>query len=111
MPSYPPLPVPQKLREYLADYPECIAEIEGRLARYSAKPNPVQPYDGALWAIEGVVERMAIEARELAEKARQRGDVAVTEAANTKRLQLLGLLPIYSDELSDHIRDVWGITP
>jgi hypothetical protein len=111
MPAYPPLPVPQKLREFLADYPECIAEIADELAHYSSKPSPLQPYDGALWAIEGVIERMAMEAAELAEQARERGDLAGAEAANAKRLRFLGLLPIYSGELSDHIRDVWGITP
>jgi hypothetical protein len=112
MPAYPPLPVPQKLREFLADYPECIAEIADELAHYSSKPSPLQPYDGALWAIEGAIERMAMEAAELAEQARERGDLAAAEAAEAKDLRLLHSRSFASGgELSEFIRQNWGITP
>ena len=114
MPPYPPIPVPQKLREFLADYPECIAEIEQRLARYSAKPSKLQPFDGALWALEGVTERMMLEARELSEQASERGDAALAEAAKAKERRLMDAASLrfrLIEGVFEHIRDVWGLTP
>lgn len=114
MPPYPPIPVPQKLREFLADYPECIAEIEQRLARYSEKPDPLMPFDGALWALEGVTERMMLEARELSEQARERGDAALAEAAKAKERRLMDACQDvvgFAVGVRQHIKDAWGITP
>lgn len=111
---YPPIPVPEKLREFLADYPECIAEIEQRLAHYSTKPSKLQPFDGALWALEGVTERMMLDARELAEQAQERGDLAMAASEKAKERRLMDALALrfrLGEGVFEHIRDVWGVTP
>ena len=64
MSKLPPPPVPEKLREMLKDYPELIQEIRDTLDGYAKKPNPLQPFDGALWLLEDTLSTFAVDARE-----------------------------------------------
>lgn len=114
MSAYPPPPVPQKLRAFLADYPDAVAAIEQSLAVYAAKPNPAMPFDGAIWTIEAVLEAHALDARDAAKVAKERGDLSEAAAADAKELRLIhaamGLVGRL-DGLREHIADVWGVTP
>jgi hypothetical protein len=114
MSAYPPPPVPQKLREFLSEYPDAIAEIEQSLVRYAGKPNMAMPFDGAIWAIEAVIEGLALDAREAARSAKSNGDLSEAQALEARETRLLharmGIIGRL-DGLREHIADVWGVVP
>ncbi len=114
MPAFPPPPVPKMLEEFLADYPEVIAEIGESLKRYAEKPSILMPFDGAIWTIQAALEGMALDARDAATLAKEQGDDSAAESALAKELRLLhagiGLVGRLGG-LREHIAEVWGVTP
>ncbi|WP_374012333.1 hypothetical protein [Pseudoxanthomonas koreensis] len=86
MPSPPPPPVPQKLREMLEDYPEHIERLKEALDEYAKKIFHLMPFDGAIWAIEGRLETFYSEARAELQAAEASGDVTAIELAKAKKL-------------------------
>src|SRR5690606_35032777 len=85
MPSPPPPPVPQKLREMLEDYPEHIERLKEALDEYAKKIFHLMPFDGAIWALEGRLEAFYSEAHAELQAAEASGDVAAIELAKAKR--------------------------
>ncbi|MEA9914797.1 hypothetical protein VDG39_19175 [Xanthomonas campestris pv. raphani] len=80
----PAPPVPQKLRELLRDYPELIQRLQDVLDDYIRKPNPLIPFDGAIWALEGRLESFISEAREELDLAHASGDANAVKMAEEK---------------------------
>lgn len=86
MPSAPPPPVPQKLREMLKDYPEHIERLEGTLNRLIEKPmHGADPFDRAIWLLEGRLETFYSEARDELAAAEASGDAEAIERAKEKK--------------------------
>lgn len=86
MPPLPP-PVPQRLREMLKDYPEHIARLQEVLDSMLAKPSHgVDPFDRAIWKLEGRLETFISEAREELKEAEASGDPVAIERAKAKEL-------------------------
>lgn len=77
-------PVPQKLRELLKDYPDLIQRLQDVLDHYVRRPNPITPFDGAIWALEARLESFIFEAREELESSRLEGDSQKIEIAKNK---------------------------
>lgn len=79
-----PPPVPQSLRELLADYPELIQSLQEVLDAYIKKPYILMPFEGAIWALEGRIGSFMSEASEELEAAYASGDPAAIERAEKK---------------------------
>ncbi|MBB6244934.1 hypothetical protein [Rhodanobacter sp. MP1X3] len=86
MPNLPPPPVPQKLQEMLKDYPELIQELQDTLDSYVKKPNPLQPFDGAIWLLEDTLSSFISEARDELKAAEAGADAQAISQAETKKL-------------------------
>jgi hypothetical protein len=56
-------PVPLGLCEMLKDYPEYVLRIQQTLNDYVSKPFALIPFDGAIWALEGMFDELMPEAR------------------------------------------------
>ncbi|WDM68664.1 hypothetical protein [Xanthomonas cucurbitae] len=65
--------VPQELCEILQEYPELIQRLQDVLDDYVRRPNPITPFDGAIWALEGRLESFISEAHEELESAKLEG--------------------------------------
>lgn len=106
MPQLPPPPVPQGLRSMLRDYPEHIERLQEALNAYSLKPFKLMPFDGAIWALEGRLERFCLEADAELETAKANNDPERITLAKAKQFAFsrargnMGLLT----DLQDHIR-------
>ncbi|XUP36321.1 hypothetical protein WAE31_20500 (plasmid) [Xanthomonas axonopodis pv. vasculorum] len=85
----PPVPVPQKLRKILKDYPELIQRLQQVLDAYIRKPYTLLPFDGAIWALEGRLESFISEARDEFEAAEASGDATAIEKAEKKEFLML----------------------
>ncbi|MFZ5657085.1 MAG: hypothetical protein ACOY37_08540 [Pseudomonadota bacterium] len=78
-------PVPQRLREMLKDYPEHIQRLREVLNRIVEAPSHgVDPFDRAIWLLEGRLETFIAEAREELKAAEACGDEEAVEAAKAK---------------------------
>jgi hypothetical protein len=84
VPTLPLPPVPLKLQEMLKDYPELIQELQDTLNSYVKKPNPVQPFDGAIWLLEDTLSSFISNARAEVKAAEAHGDVQAVERAEAK---------------------------
>ena len=90
MPKFAPPPVPLYLLEALKDYPELIQKIQDRLNNVVFNPFPgTEPFDEAIWAVEGVMEPAYIDASAELEATKQTGDAQAIERANQKMLVML----------------------
>lgn len=87
--SSPP-PVPKRLREILADYPVLIERLQDVLVYSAARPNreTLNPFDSAVWMLEGQLEEFLMEARSARREAEASGNEASIFAAIEKE-QLL----------------------
>ncbi len=82
-----PPPVPAKLREIFKDYPGHIARLQEALNALLADPAPgVDPFERAVWLLEGRIETFAQEARAELETAEAGGDASAIEKAQSKRV-------------------------
>ena len=85
----PPVPVPQKLRELLKDYPEHIERLQEALNTIIAKPSFGTPqFEVAIWALEGRTGTFVTEAQDELESAKLAGNPAAITAAE-KKLDLM----------------------
>ncbi|WP_152239186.1 MULTISPECIES: hypothetical protein [Xanthomonas] len=82
LPSSPP--VPQKLQEILGEYPEKIQKLQNVLDNYCKNPNPLMPFDGAVWILQDTLGSFILEAREELKNAKAGGDPLVIENAKRK---------------------------
>jgi hypothetical protein len=89
MPTLPPPPVPQGLRELLKNYPGHIQRLQDALNSYVQKPFRPMPFDGAIWALEGRLEAFILEAREELENAETGGDQDSVARAKEKEMLFL----------------------
>jgi hypothetical protein len=81
----PPPPVPQRLREMLKDYPEHIHTLQEDLNKVASKRHPgVDPFDVAIWMLEGSLGTFISEARAELEAAQASGDAGAIERAEAK---------------------------
>ncbi len=86
MPHLPPPPIPQTLRDMLKDYPEHIERLQEVLNTMLTKPSHgVDPFDRAIWKLEGRLETFISEARGELKAAEAIGDPAVIELAKAKK--------------------------
>lgn len=88
MPTLPPPPVPQKLREMLKDYPEHIEALQQSLNQLVEKPkHGVPQFERAVWAIEDQLDVFFSEAKLKLEAAEAGGDAeAIAKAFQVERL-------------------------
>ena len=85
MPNLPPPPVPQKLRDMLKDYPEHIEGLQQSLNRLLEKPmHGVDPFDRAIWLLEGRLETFISEAGDELKAAEASGDAPAIQKAKDK---------------------------
>ncbi len=81
----PPVPVPQKLRELLKDYPEHIERLQEVLNTIIAKPSFGTPqFEVAIWELEGETSLFISEAQEELEAEKSAGDPQSIAAAEKK---------------------------
>jgi hypothetical protein len=85
MPTLPPPPVPQGLRELLKDHPGHIQRLQEALNSYVQKPFRLMPFDGAIWVLEGKLETFIAEARQEIGNAETGGDPGAIALAKAKR--------------------------
>jgi hypothetical protein len=89
MSNIPSPPVPQPLRVMLKDYPELIEDLQQRLNRLIAKmegrPNATPPFERAIWLLEDSFSSFRSDANKELKVAEQSGNLALIEAAKTKR--------------------------
>jgi hypothetical protein len=86
----PPPPVPQGLQEMLKDYPEHIQTLQDDLNKVVSKRHPgVDPFDVAIWMLEGALETFISEARMELKAAEASGDTVAIERAKAKELLML----------------------
>lgn len=85
MPTLPPPPVPQGLRELLKDYPDHIQRLQEALNSYVQKPFRLMPFDGAIWVLEGSLETFIAEARQEIGNAETDGDPEAIALARAKK--------------------------
>lgn len=75
-------PVPKGLRDMLKDYPEHIVRLQEALNAVVEHPaSGVDPYDRAIWAIEGRIETFIAEARKSLRAAEAQNDEALIARA------------------------------
>lgn len=84
--GYPLPPVPEKLREMLVGYPELISRLQETLSRSAERSRrvPVDPFEDAISALEGRLEKFASEARRELKEAEEAGDSLLIRAAFAK---------------------------
>ena len=80
-----PPPVPQKLRKMLKDYPEHIARLQEVLRHVvETSSDGVDPFDRAIWALEGRLDTFHSEAREELKAAEALGDAEAAARADQR---------------------------
>lgn len=78
-------PVPKRLAELLVDYPQHIQQLQIALDRVAARPVTSTPaFELAVWAIEGALEELNVQARKELEMAGKSGDAETLAAADAK---------------------------
>lgn len=77
-------PVPQRLRDMLADYPELIEALAGTLKAAAANPRGNPPYEMAIWALEDMLSQFVSDARDELEAAETGGDPQAIQRADDK---------------------------
>ncbi|WP_374012332.1 hypothetical protein [Pseudoxanthomonas koreensis] len=88
MPSAPLPPVPQKLREMLEDYPDCVQRLQESLGRYVGNPSCRDPFRGAILELQGTLEALSAEAGNELAAAEAAGDTGMIGSASKKGHQL-----------------------
>jgi ABC-type nitrate/sulfonate/bicarbonate transport system substrate-binding protein len=84
--NLPPPPVPQKLREMFADYPELIQRLQEALDYYVEKALEHKPYDGAIQALLNILTELGSEARVELKAAKASGDATSIVRADKKNI-------------------------
>jgi hypothetical protein len=85
MPSLPPPPVPQRLREMFKEYPEHVVRLQEVLNHVTQTSSAgVTPFDRFVWVLESRLGTFASEAREELKIAEASGDYDVIEKAKSK---------------------------
>jgi len=73
----------------LIDYPECIDRLQATLDWFAETSSAgLDPYDRAIWLLEGCLETFISEAREEIEAAKRAGDQTALEAAHKRALRM-----------------------
>lgn len=86
MPSMPP-PIPRKLREMLADYPEHMQRLQEALNTVVETPSKVTPpLEAAIWALESRLGAFVAEARKRLRTAVESGDADAISSATEQEL-------------------------
>lgn len=87
MPSSPLPPVPQKLREMLAEYPGHIQILQDDLIEVANKKSPTPPFERAVWTLEDAMSGFVSAARKELKDAQATGDAeAIAKAEAKERL-------------------------
>ncbi len=87
MPSSPLPPVPQRLREMLAEYPEYIQILQDDLIDVAKKKSVTPPFERTVWTLEDALSAFVSEARKELESAQAAGDPeAIAKAEAKERL-------------------------
>ncbi len=82
----PPPPVPAPLREMLKDYPGHIERLQEALAEVQIKKSSgVDPFERAIWALEGRLGTFISEVHEELEATKASGDPQAIAQASEKR--------------------------
>jgi hypothetical protein len=79
-------PVPQKLREMFADYPEVIQRLQEALDCYVEKGLEHKPYDGAILALLNILTDLGTEARVELKAAKASGDATSIVRSDKKNI-------------------------
>ncbi|ALN65591.1 hypothetical protein GLA29479_4761 [Lysobacter antibioticus] len=77
-------PVPPRLRDMLADYPELIEALAGALNAAATNPRGNPPYEMAVWALEDMLSHFVSDARDEFEAAEAGGDPQAIQRADDK---------------------------
>ncbi len=84
MPSLPPPPVPQRLREMLAEYPGHIQILQDDLIEVANKKSPTPPFERAVWTLEDALIGFVSEAKKELKDAQVTGDAEASAKAEAK---------------------------
>ncbi len=103
-------PVPAALREALKNYPEYLSRLQDTLNTLIREPAPgVDPFERAVWLLDGQIEAFYHEAQSELNAARAGGDARTVEAAKAKSTLMIQAGSkaswIADKDLSDYIRD------
>lgn len=83
----PPPPLPKKLREILADYPDLIGRLQEVLSSSAERSHriPFMPFDDAISALDGRISTFLYEARDELASAEAGGDQRLIDGAKRKK--------------------------
>jgi hypothetical protein len=104
MPTIPPPPVPQKLREMFKDYPELIQRLQGALDDYVDRPTS-EPFDGAILALLDTLSALSSEVRAGLQVAEASGDAVAVEHQLRKKAVLFNAGHIVFEQVD--MDDLW----
>ncbi len=79
-----PAPVPQRLREMLAEYPGFIQILQDDLIEVANKKSPTPPFERAVWTLEYALSGFVSEAKKELKDAQATGDAEVIGKAEAK---------------------------
>ncbi len=86
MPALSPPPVPARLREMLKDYPGHIERLQEALNVLVNEPSAgIDPFERAVWLLEGRLETFAQEAGNELTHAESSGDSRAIDKAKAKQ--------------------------
>lgn len=111
MNSYPQPPLPKKLREILADYPDLIDGLQEVLNSSAERSHriPLMPFDDAIWALDDLLGSFLCEARDELTSAETTGDARLVDAAMRKKSAVstasVTQLWITDDDFSTYFRE------
>lgn len=87
MRNLPPPPIPQKLREMLKDYPECLQELRKVLNDIVSDPSyGTPPFEMAVWILGDTLSDFAINAHDELQTAEASRDLKAVTKAKEKEL-------------------------
>lgn len=86
MSNLPLPPVPQKLRQMFADYPEVIQRLQEALDCYVEMGLEHKPYDGAILVLLNILTDLGTEARVELKAAKASGDATSIVRADKKNI-------------------------
>lgn len=99
MHGYPLPPVPKKLQEMLADYPDLIERLQQVLNSSAERSRrlPLMPFDDAISALDGRLSTFLYEARDELASAEEIGDQVLIGTAKRKKsaVAMAGLSQIW----------------
>ena len=114
MHGYPLPPVPKKLQEMLADYPDLIERLQQVLNSSAERSRrlPLLPFDDAISALDGRHSTFLYEARDELTSAEAGEDEGLIDAAKRKKsaVSMAGVTQLWITDEQFHAYFITGFT-